>query len=585
MAPVLTLANVGERGKRFLQGPIQRPGAPTHPKPLKHMLLFLNLLHRDKPVTNSASAPVSPIFKKRSEHARIWLLVGALVALLIAVVIVFANAYWPYRYRIIKPMLEEVLGGKVTIAHYHRTYFPNPGFMATDITLDRNPTPGVPPLGTIRSIFVQGSWLDLLMLREETRQVDITGLHLIIPAEGSAANKKDFPAGSSSSFIGPDTLIDQLRIHESTLDVTRAEGGIYSFPVRLLTIRDLQKGRTLSYFVNMGNARPRGHIISQGSFGPIDPRNLGATPLSGHFTFENVDLHDIGDIGGTLSSQGNFHGNLAQIQAEASTVTPDFSVGRGQPTPETTSARCTINGLSGDVLLDAIDVKFGSTAIFMKGGVVGSPKVIDVDIDVSAGRAQDILRPFLHADSPIAGTVRLKSHAHVDPAGHGVHFLDRLHVEGSFDVPAEHLTNPRTERELSAFSERAQKGQPFKAEPVTGSPPGDAAQPDKADVISSLKGIARIEKGSITTRHIEFNIPGSSVDLHGTFNLRDGSVRLVGDLKMQSDVSHAATGFKSILLKPLIPFFKKRKAGAVIPIAVTGKPGSYKVSQDLVGTK
>ena len=54
---------------------------------------------------------------------------------------------------------------------------------------------------------------------------------------------------------------------------------------------------------------------------------------------------------------------------------------------------------------------------------------------------------------------------------------------------------------------------------------------------------------------------------------------------MQSDVSHAATGLKSILLKPLIPFFKKKKAGAVVPIEVSGKPGSYKVSQNLLGNK
>jgi hypothetical protein len=54
---------------------------------------------------------------------------------------------------------------------------------------------------------------------------------------------------------------------------------------------------------------------------------------------------------------------------------------------------------------------------------------------------------------------------------------------------------------------------------------------------------------------------------------------------MQADVSHAATGFKSILLKPLIPFFKKRKAGAVVPIEVSGKPGSYKVNQNLLGNK
>jgi hypothetical protein len=75
------------------------------------------------------------------------------------------------------------------------------------------------------------------------------------------------------------------------------------------------------------------------------------------------------------------------------------------------------------------------------------------------------------------------------------------------------------------------------------------------------------------------------MDLHGTFNLHDGSAHMVGTLQMKSDVSHATTGFKSFLLKPLIPFFKKKKAGAVIPIAVNGKPGNYQVSQDVLGTK
>lgn len=496
-----------------------------------------------------------------------------------------AEAHWPYRYRIIKPMLEEVLGGQVTIAHYHRTYFPHPGFMATGITLDRHPTPGVPPLGTVGSIFVQGTWLDLLMFRERVRQVDLTGLHLVIPAEGSAANKKEFPPGSSSSFSGPETLIDQLRIHNSTLDVIRAEGGTYSFPIRMLTIGNLQKGRVLSYSVDMTNARPRGHIFSVGSFGPLNPGSLGATPLSGHFTFENVDLHDIGDIGGTLSSEGSFQGNLAQFRAEASTFTPDFSVDGGQATPVTVSAHCTINALSGDVLLDAIDANVELTAMHFQGAVAGSPKAIDVDINVNAGRAQDVLRPFLHTDSPIAGTVWLRSHAHVDPAGHGVPFLDRLHVDGDFDAPAESLTNRKTEQELSAFSERAQKGQPSKVEPVPATPQGGAGQDDVADVVSSLRGNARIEKGNVTTQGLEFQIPGASVDLHGALSLHGGSVHLAGNLRMQSDVSHAATGFKSILLKPLIPFFKKQKAGAVVPILVSGKPGSYKVSQDLLGNK
>jgi hypothetical protein len=62
-------------------------------------------------------------------------------------------------------------------------------------------------------------------------------------------------------------------------------------------------------------------------------------------------------------------------------------------------------------------------------------------------------------------------------------------------------------------------------------------------------------------------------------------VRLVGNLRMDTDISHTSTGFKSFLLKPLAPFFKKKQAGALVPIAVTGSPGHYQVSQDLLHKK
>ena len=54
---------------------------------------------------------------------------------------------------------------------------------------------------------------------------------------------------------------------------------------------------------------------------------------------------------------------------------------------------------------------------------------------------------------------------------------------------------------------------------------------------------------------------------------------------MESDISHVTTGFKSVLMKPLIPFFKKDNAGAVIPIAITGGPGGYKVTQNIAHRK
>ena len=513
---------------------------------------------------------------------RLWTLCLVLPAVvLMAAGVYFVSANWPYRYRTVEPMLQEVFASQVKIGHYHRIYFPNPGFMATEITLSRNSAPNLPPRGSARSLTVQGTWLDLLLLRERVRLVDITGLHIVLPALGSSASHEDFPAGSSADFGGPTAVVEQLRIHESILDIMRANGSRYSFPIRQLVIRNLQKGQALAYAVDMQNAKPTGHILSTGSFGPLNPKNLGATPLSGNFTFSRVNLRDIGNIGGTLSSTGHFNGTLAAFEADAVSETPDFAVGNGEPTPFATSVHCGINGLNGDVILHGIDAKTGASTIHVEGGIVGSPKVINVEMSVAGGRMQDLLRPLIHDKVPLAGAVWLHSHAQLDPAGNGSKFLQRLRVDGTFDAPAERLTNQATEQKLSAFSQRAQGVKPSKLDPSSAGQASNAS----ADVVSSFKGQAKIRDGVLSTQRIIVQMPGVEVDLGGSFNLRNSTVDLTGNIRMQSDISHTATGFKSALMKPLIPFFKKKNAGAVIPIAVTGGPGGYKVTQNLLHRK
>jgi len=85
---------------------------------------------------------------------RTWLValvIGAVT--LLGIGLYFVNAHWPYRYRVVKPLLEDVLGSQLTIAHYHRTYFPNPGFVATGLTLRRKTAPDIPPLGSADTLF------------------------------------------------------------------------------------------------------------------------------------------------------------------------------------------------------------------------------------------------------------------------------------------------------------------------------------------------------------------------------------------------------------------------------------------------
>src|SRR5581483_6078426 len=166
----------------------------------------------------------------------------------------FANAHWPYRYRIVKPLLEDVLGSQIVITHYHRTYFPHPGFVAEGITLRRKSAAGLSPLGHVEQLAVQGTWADLLLLREKVKLVDIQGLHIIIPVPGSQANKRNFPPGSAVDFSGPETLIEQLKVHNGLLDIMRTNGTRYSFPVRELDFHTVQRGRTAEFTVVMDNA-------------------------------------------------------------------------------------------------------------------------------------------------------------------------------------------------------------------------------------------------------------------------------------------------------------------------------------------
>jgi hypothetical protein len=533
-------------------------------------------------VTTAPLSTNSPLIFRPKGKVRLWVLCLSLaLAVFIPIGFYLIDAYWPYRYRNVDPLLQKVFASQIKIDHYYRTYFPSPGFVATGLTLRRNSAPDLPPVGSARSLVVQGRWLDLLLLRKRVRLVGIEGLHIVIPPVGSRANQEDFPPGSSADFVGPTTVVEQLSIHDATLDIMRTDGNRYSFPIRQLIIGNLQQGHAISYLLDMQNAKPTGRIQSTGSFGPLRANDLGATPLSGDFTFSPVNLGDIHGISGTLSASGHFYGALASIEADGTSDTPNFAVGRGRPTRVAASARGTINGLDANIVLHSIEAHTGATTVQAKGNIVGSPKVTNLDITVMSGRAQDLLRPFLHDNVPITGAVSLHSHAYLAPSRKGLKFLQRLDMDGTFDMPTERLTNQTTERKLSDFSRRAQNLKSTELDAAS----ADRDSTEQSDGLSSLEGQAKIRDGIVSTERLAFQIPGASVDLSGTFNLRDRTVHMLGNLHMQSDISHVTTGIKSLLLKPLIPFFKKDHSGAVIPIAVTGSPQRYKVTQNLLHHK
>ena len=128
---------------------------------------------------------------------------GVVLLVLAAIAFPLVDKYWPYRYRNVKPMLEQVFASKITIDHYHRVYFPHPGFVAEGLTFRRNTATDLPPIGSAQELKVEGNWLDLLLLRRHVRLVDVKGLHVVIPPPGSRANAEDFPPAAAWTLPAP----------------------------------------------------------------------------------------------------------------------------------------------------------------------------------------------------------------------------------------------------------------------------------------------------------------------------------------------------------------------------------------------
>ena len=241
------------------------------------------------------------------------------------------------------------------------------------------------------------------------------------------------------------------------------------------------------------------------------------------------------------------------------------------------SITLSVNALNRDIQLQNIALKTGDSTIQAHGAILGpGAKTTNLDFSITGARMQDLLHPFLRNPSPLAGPVSMSGHATLSPAENGATFLHRLRATAALTAPAEKMTNRATEQSLTAFSHRAAGDHPKS---------GPADENAQADVLASISGHTSLANGVASTRDLRVLFPGASTTLAGTWNLRSTAAHLTGDLKMDTDISHTTTGFKSLLLKPLAPFFKRGKAGAVVPIAFTGSSGNYKVSQDIVGGK
>jgi hypothetical protein len=94
-----------------------------------------------------------------------------------------------------------------------------------------------------------------------------------------------------------------------------------------------------------------------------------------------------------------------------------------------------------------------------------------------------------------------------------------------------------------------------------------------------------LRNGVAQFTNLAFATPGADADGLGNFNLLNKRVDVTGTLRMDTDLSHATTGVKSILLKPVDPLFKKKDQGTVAPVHLSGTYDHPIVGLELPGDK
>ena len=468
-------------------------------------------------------------------------------ALCFAVLLLWVEL-WPFQQKPVAQSLEEASDSKLSIRSFHRTYFPFPGCVLEGLQFNHGSN-NSKPLITIDRLVIRGSYSGILF--RHLARITAENMHISIPPFGSGETFHTTPSKIT---------IDEIVANGTILEFasSKPDQQPLRFEIHNALLRDVGWNGALSYAVKVRNAEPPGEITASGKFGVWNINDPGQTPVSGDYKFDQADLSVYHGIAGVLSSVGKFSGVLAHIDIAGSTATPDFEVQSGGHRVQlTTEFSAYVDATHGDTFLKRVDAHFGRTHVVAQGSIAGSSggpgKTALIDLSVSNGRIEDILRLFVKADRPpMSGSVTLQAKTEIPPGERP--FLQKVKLRGGFGVEAGSFAKPTQEsvNKLSAGAE------------------GEKDTSDPETVLTDLTGQVALQNATASFPDLHFGVPGAGSRLHGTYNLISHKIDLRGHLRVDTKISNTTTGTKAMLLKVMDPFFKKKPKGEVLPVRISG---------------
>lgn len=498
-----------------------------------------------------------------------WILLAVSIGAVVFLGIMAAK--WPFTREAITKRLERASSAQIEMRGFHSTYFPFPGCVIEDVAFrQKTSAPGqraAEPIITIRKLTIESTFAGLLSKPGRIRRVIADGLYIHIPQGGANLHEQTGPGSEQ-------TIIEELKTGNAVLELVTGQTAEkkLTFQIHSAQFRNIGNGQAVPFQVSLHLPVPPGEVESSGSIGPWkdEKGTVRSTAISGKYVLTRADLGVFKALGGIVSSRGEFSGNLERLNVSGMTDAPNFEVKEsGHQFHLSTQFRGLLDMKNGDLVLPSLEARLGNTNLIAHGSVSGKPKAVTLDVTHGQGEIQDLILLFSDAKaSPMLGPVIFQTHIVLPPEHRP--FKERVRLTGNFKVSRARFTSPNTQKDVDLLSERAQ-GKKDKEK--------DYDQDDDENgferVMTDLKGDVVMKDGIATFSPVSFAVPGAEADMKGTYSLLTKRVDLRGKMRMLATVSQASTGAKSIFLKVLDPFYKKKEkgAGAEVPIRMTGTYG------------
>lgn len=428
--------------------------------------------------------------------------------------------------------------------------------------IDPNPSEaGVQPLIGLQEFRFRAGLFDLFRSPMHVDTVQVHGMTLNIPPK---EDRRQVNQTMSRRKQKISIVVDKFVCEDTQLIINTYKPGKAPLEFRIghLEMKDVGRGQPMRFEATLVNPKPVGNIQSDGKFGPFREDDPRETAVEGAYSFTQADLGTLKGVSGILSSTGKYAGTLGRIEVDGATDTPDFRVATGgHGVALHTDFQAIVDGTDGDTYLQPVKARFLHSSLTANGRVVRSNNPLGHDIELNVvlekARIEDLLALGVKTDPPVmSGEVQMKTRMRLAPGPADV--TNRLQLDGCFRIPAGQFSNQKIQDRIDSLSLRSE-GEPKLAQ-----------EHAETGVASELDGSFHLKQGRFTFPQLHFAVPGTQANLDGQYSLDGNTFDFRGELRLKAKLSQMTTGWKSLMLKAVDPFFSKRGAGTEVPFKVTG---------------